>query len=99
MDDRWCDLVLEGGGVKGIGLVGAYEKLHKADYRVRRVAGTSAGAIIGALIAAGMPVETMLTTMRKLDYKQFRDESFIDKLGIGGKSASLIFEQGVYEGN
>ncbi len=99
MDGKWCDVVLEGGGVKGIGLVGALEELHKAGYRVRRVAGTSAGAIVGTLVAAGMPIETMLATMRDLNYKNFRDESFIDKLGVAGKSASLMFEQGIYEGN
>lgn len=33
------DLVLAGGGVKGIGLVGAVVKLMEADYRARRVAG------------------------------------------------------------
>ncbi len=99
MNDRWCDLVLEGGGVKGIGLIGAFEKLHEAGYNPRRVAGTSAGAIIGSLVAAGMPVRTMLATMRQVDYKKFRDESFLDRLGVGGKSASLLFEQGVYEGD
>lgn len=98
MKDRWCDLVLEGGGVKGIGLVGAIEELAKAGYRPRRVAGTSAGAIVGALVAAGMPVETMLKTMRAVDYAKFRDNGFLDKLGVGGKAASLVFEQGVYEG-
>jgi NTE family protein len=98
MDDRWCDLVLEGGGVKGLGLVGAYTKLAAAGYRPRRVAGTSAGAIIGSLIAAGMPLEDMLATMKEVDYRKFRDESFVDRLGIAGKSASLLFEQGVYEG-
>jgi NTE family protein len=98
MHDRWCDLVLEGGGVKGLGLVGAYTKLVSAGYKARRVAGTSAGAIIGSLIAAGMPVEQMLATMKEVDYRKFRDEGFVDRLGIGGKSASLLFEQGVYEG-
>lgn len=98
MSDRWCDLVLEGGGVKGIGLLGAIEKLYQADYQVRRVAGSSAGAIVGALVAAGMPLATMLETMRQVDYKKFRDEGFVDRLGIGGKTASLLFEQGIYEG-
>lgn len=99
MDGQWCDLVLEGGGVKGIGLVGAIEQLDKAGYTPRRVAGTSAGAIIGALVAAGMPVAQMIATMQALDYKKFRDEGFVDKLGVGGKTASLLFEQGVYEGS
>jgi NTE family protein len=98
MDKGWCDLVLEGGGVKGIGLVGAIEQISKAGYSPCRVAGTSAGAIVGALVAAGMTPIDLVSTMRRLDYAKFRDESFLDKLGIGGKTLSLIFEQGIYEG-
>ena len=48
-----ADLVLEGGGVKGIGLVGAISVLEEHGYAFHRVAGTSAGAIVGALVAAG----------------------------------------------
>jgi NTE family protein len=98
MGKQWCDVVLEGGGVKGIGLVGALEELGIAQYQISRVAGTSAGAIVGALLAAGMTTEAMVKTMRQLNYKQFRDESFVDKLGPAGKTISLVFEQGVYEG-
>ena len=43
--DSYVDLVFEGGGVKGIGLAGAWEALEAENYRPRRVAGTSAGAI------------------------------------------------------
>ena len=39
------DLVLEGGGVKGIGLVGAISVLTEHGYEFQRVAGTSAGAM------------------------------------------------------
>ena len=46
------DLVLAGGGVKGIGLVGAVVKLMEAGYRAHRVAGSSAGSIVGAIVAA-----------------------------------------------
>ena len=44
---RNLDLVLEGGGVKGIGLVGAVLTLSDAGYRFPRVAGTSAGRDLG----------------------------------------------------
>jgi NTE family protein len=47
-----ADLALEGGGVKGIGLVGAVLALNEAGYSFRCVAGTSAGAIAAVLIAA-----------------------------------------------
>jgi predicted acylesterase/phospholipase RssA len=47
-----ADLVLEGGGVLGIGHVGAISALDEAGYSFARVAGTSAGSIVGALVAA-----------------------------------------------
>lgn len=94
-----ADLVLEGGGVKGIGLVGAYSVLAEAGYAVRRVAGTSAGAVVGALIAAGMPADRLEATMRDLDYRRFADPGWLDRLGLVGKGLSLLFEQGVYEGD
>jgi NTE family protein len=46
------DLVLAGGGVKGIGLAGAVVKLMEAGYRACRVAGSSAGSIVGSIVAA-----------------------------------------------
>ena len=97
--EQWCDLVLEGGGVKGLGLVGAYATLTQAGYTVRRVAGTSAGAIIGSLIAAGMSVDAMQATMKAVDYQRFRDEDWLDRFGPGGKLASLAFTKGIYRGD
>lgn len=93
-----ADLVLEGGGVKGIGLVGAYTMLQEAGYGIHRVAGTSAGAIAGALIAAGMPAAELERVMREIDYGRFEDKGFLDRLGLVGKGASLLFEKGIYEG-
>jgi NTE family protein len=94
-----ADLVLEGGGVKGIGLVGAYTRLTDAGYAFHRIAGTSAGAIVGSLIAAGMQPEQLKKVMREVDYGRFQDEGFIDHLGMAGKGLSLLFERGIYEGN
>ena len=48
-----ADLVLSGGGVKGIGLAGAVVALMEAGYAIQRVSGTSAGSIVGAILAAG----------------------------------------------
>ena len=39
-----ADLVFQGGGVKGIGLVGAYSVLEERGYRPMNMAGASAGA-------------------------------------------------------
>ena len=93
-----ADLVLEGGGVKGIGLVGAYATLQEDGYSFRRIAGTSAGAIVGALIAADIPPDDLQKVMREIDYGRFEDKGFLDHLGLVGKGASLLFEKGIYEG-
>lgn len=50
---RRLDGVFEGGGVKGIALVGALEEIEQAGYHFVNVAGTSAGAIVATLVAAG----------------------------------------------
>ena len=59
-----ADLALEGGGVKGIGIVGAVSVLAEAGYRFARVAGTSAGAIAAALIAAISTKGSPMTSLR-----------------------------------
>jgi NTE family protein len=47
----WADLVLEGGGVKGIALLGAIDHLAEHGYQFNRIAGSSVGALMGAFIA------------------------------------------------
>jgi NTE family protein len=51
-DGRWCDLVLAGGGVKGLGTAGAVMDLLDAGWTFPRVAGTSVGALAAAFAAA-----------------------------------------------
>lgn len=46
-------LALSGGGVLGAAHIGMLEELENANIRLSRVAGTSAGAIIGSLFCAG----------------------------------------------
>ncbi|MGB6227335.1 MAG: patatin-like phospholipase family protein [Pseudonocardiaceae bacterium] len=98
---RGADLVLEGGGVKGIGLAGAVITLSQAGYVFPRVGGTSAGAIVAALIAgyetAGVPLSQLEKDMRELDYTQFMDKSWAEKhLGWLGMADALVRHQGFY---
>jgi NTE family protein len=97
-----ADLVLEGGGVKGIGLVGAVTTLASKGYTFPRVAGSSAGAIVGSLVAAcmasGRDVQHLVDVMRGLDYTKFRDRTLLDHLGLPGEAAELFLGRGVYKG-
>jgi NTE family protein len=98
-DRRCADLVLEGGGVKGIALVGALSVLEERGYRFSRVAGTSAGAIVGALVAARTPAARMVEIMRTLDYRRFQDARGLARLGRPGQVASLVLTNGIYRGD
>lgn len=94
-----ADLVLEGGGVLGIGHVGAVSVLEEAGYSFARVAGTSAGSIVGALVAGGMGASRMTEIMTSLDYRRFADRSLLDRVPLGGPLLSLLLDDGVYEGD
>jgi len=93
-----ADLVLEGGGVKGIGLVGAISVLEEHGYGFHRVAGTSAGAIVGALVAAQIPMVELQKIMWAVDYNKFQDGSLVTRLGILGKGIEVMFRDGIYRG-
>lgn len=104
---KQADLVLEGGGVKGIALAGAVVGLAEAGYRFPRVAGTSAGAIVGAVLAAlqrrGEPLSRITEIARTLDYRKFRDRglpgSLLGPLGFLTDGLSVLVEGGAYEGD
>jgi NTE family protein len=91
-----ADLALEGGGVKGIGLVGAVLVLSEAGYRFRGVAGTSAGAIAASLIAAisksGQEMSALKTCMDSMEFSKFMPQgklhSFLDQ--HGGKAGAML---------
>ena len=93
-----CDAVFEGGGVKGIGLVGAVAVTEAKGYEFVNIAGTSAGAIVAALVAAGYQAEELRAIMATLDYEKFKDPGWIDRIPVLGKAVSLGIEKGIYEG-
>ncbi|MDO8568706.1 MAG: patatin-like phospholipase family protein [Dehalococcoidales bacterium] len=93
-----ADAVFEGGGVKGIGLVGAVAVAEEKGYRWSNVAGTSAGAIVACLVAAGYSAAELKQVMAELDYNKFKDSSLMDRVPVVGPLSRLIFEKGIYEG-
>jgi NTE family protein len=99
-----ADLVLSGGGVKGIGLIGAVVALMDAGYRIHRVSGTSAGSIVGAVVAAASGHETMTGAEVKelalgLDYSKFLDPGRLERLPLIGPATALLRGTGIYRGD
>ncbi|WP_051967457.1 patatin-like phospholipase family protein [Kitasatospora mediocidica] len=98
------DLVLEGGGVKGIGLLGAVLTLSEAGYSFPRVAGTSAGAIVASLVAAyqkaGRDLHELREVMDTVDYSQFARSPTLERMtGRLGQSVELLLHEGAHSGD
>lgn len=101
---RPVDLVLSGGGVKGVGLVGAVVALLDAGYRPHRVSGTSAGSIVGAVVAAATQTGEMTGAQVKdlalqLDYSKFLDPGPVERVPVLGPSLALLRGSGIYRGD
>ncbi len=64
------DLVFEGGGAKGMVLVGAYEEFVRRGHSHGRLLGTSAGAITAALAAVGYTPDEMLAALDERENEQ-----------------------------
>ena len=91
------NLVFEGGGVKGIAYVGALEVLQEEGIlqNVKRVAGTSAGAMMAVLVGLRYTADEVKEILWDLNFKKFMDSSF----GIVRDTKRLLEEFGWYKGD
>mgnify|MGYP001582837146 CR=1 FL=1 len=75
----FVDIVMEGGGVKGISVTGAMYALERLGIRFRKIAGTSAGAMNATLVAAAgnniadKRVERIANIILNMDLLRFVD--------------------------
>lgn len=62
-------LALGSGAARGLAHIGVLKVLEESDIPIGCIAGTSIGAFIGALYAAGVPVQQMEKTLCDLDWR------------------------------
>jgi NTE family protein len=84
--------------MKGLGLIGAVERLMRAGYSFERVAGSSAGSMTAAFIAAGMNVDKLTETLGRFDYSRAPDR-MPPGLPIISEGMSLLLNAGAYQGD
>ncbi|MEA3286554.1 MAG: patatin-like phospholipase family protein [Candidatus Marinimicrobia bacterium] len=68
-------LVLSGGGARGIAHIGVIEELEKQGYNIHSITGTSMGAVVGGVYAAGKLKEykSWITSLDKMDVFKLLD--------------------------
>lgn len=94
---QFRNLVFEGGGVKGIAYSGALAELESRGITpdIKRVGGTSAGAIMAALIASGADSSTTAAILGGTSFRKFMDDSF----GVVRDCDRLLHDYGWYAGD
>jgi NTE family protein len=63
-------LVLSGGGARGAAHVGVIRKLEEMQIPIDAIAGTSMGAVVGGLYAAGLSGDEIERVFRELDWQE-----------------------------
>lgn len=95
----YIDGVFSGGGIKGFALIGAYEAIEERGLQFERLAGTSAGSLIAAFIAAGYRSEEIKKVMDELDVMDFLDPRRTLLPAPFGKWLMLYWHLGLYKGD
>ena len=60
-------LALGGGGVRGVAHIGVLRALENHGFKIKAIAGTSAGGLVGAVYAAGFSTEKIEATVNQMD--------------------------------
>jgi len=91
---QYKNLVLEGGGVRGLAYVGAMQILDSLGVleNIERVGGTSAGAIQAMMLSIGYTPAEVLKAIEHIPLKQFNDGS------VAGGISRLPKKFGFYKG-
>jgi NTE family protein len=89
-------LVLGGGGARGAAHIGVLKALEREHVAIDCVTGTSMGAVVGGLYAAGYTADEIDTVLRDIDWKDvFRDDPPRDELPMRRKEDELRFLGGI----
>jgi NTE family protein len=92
-----ADAVFEGGGVRGIAFAGAIKAMEEQNVKWMRIAGTSAGAVVAALLAAGYTSKEIKDALAQMDFGQFRGKTIVNRIPLIGNLTQLIFSLGMYK--
>ncbi|WP_188206140.1 patatin-like phospholipase family protein [Alkalibacillus aidingensis] len=95
----YVDGVFSGGGVKAFAYLGALEVLEENQIEFKRLAGTSAGALVAALVTAGYTANELEHIFQDLHPKELLDESPWFKKVPFLKWLNIYFRMGIYRGD
>lgn len=85
--EKNINIIFQGGGIKGLSYVGVLRYLEENNYKIKYIAGTSVGAIIGSLVAVGYDSYDLENIIN-----QINEDVFLYKK----KGNNIIKDKGLY---
>lgn len=92
-----ADAVFEGGGARGIAFIGAIQAMEEENVKWERLAGTSAGALIAALLASGYKSHEIMERVSKIEFSKFRGKTILNRIPVFGALLELMINLGIYK--
>jgi NTE family protein len=91
------NIVLEGGGIRGIAFGGAIQFLEEFNLlsSINGFAGSSAGAIVAAGLSVGYTAKEIIEVLTETDFNAFKDDSTFVLLDL----IRLVSKYGIYKGD
>lgn len=83
-------LALGGGGARGAAHIGVLQSLHTSGIRIDKIAGTSAGAVVGAMYAATMDPDWIETRFREFLESAVFKALGTDRISVDSNKASVF---------
>lgn len=90
--------VFEGGGIKGVALTGGAAAALDAGYRFRSAIGTSAGAIVAALVVAGYQPDELRDIVTTINWPRMMDRRPLSRLPVVGPHLAMLTRHGLASG-
>jgi len=98
--DLKVGLVLSGGGAKGLAHIGALKVIEDSGVKIDYIAGTSMGAIVGALYASGYSADELAALFKEANFDQLirddfqrKNKSFFERGGTDKHAVVLPFNR------
>lgn len=88
-------LVLSGGGARGAAHIGVIKRLEELNIPIDVISGTSMGAIIGGIYAAGVPIEDIESWVENADWRSlFSDQPKRAQRSMRSKEEDFNYPRG-----
>ncbi|MCX7747627.1 MAG: patatin-like phospholipase family protein [Clostridia bacterium] len=93
------NLILGGGGVKGIAYVGVFEAAERRGYEFLNIAGVSAGSLAGSIKAAGYKAVELGRILKDFNFGNIKMEEIKKKVPVVERYLNFVRVYGDYRGS